>query len=92
MVTNQMRRQLLKAAGGLALIPFVSVAPQARAAVNAEMRARVQYRDTPREGQNCAACLEFIPGKTDTAPGGCKKIPGDDEISPNGYCMLWNTM
>ena len=40
----------------------------------------------------CAVCLEFLPSKVENGPGGCKLLPGDDEISPNGYCIRWNTM
>jgi hypothetical protein len=56
------------------------------------MRVQLKYQDQPLEGRSCSACLEFIPGKTEADPGGCKKIPEDSEISPNGYCTLWNTM
>ena len=93
MSTNLTRRRLLKTTGlAIALIPLVGMSRQARASTNAELRARLQYQDTPKDDKNCSSCLEFIPGKTDKDPGGCKKIPGDDEIAPNGYCILWNTL
>ena len=32
---------------------------------------------------------QFVPGKTPKDRGGCTFIPGDDELSPNGYCVAW---
>ena len=87
------RRQMLGLAGrALAAIPLVAIAPRAGAAVNAAARAQLKYQDHPSGNMSCASCLEFLPGKTPTGPGGCRKIPGDDEISPNGYCTAWNTL
>lgn len=76
----------------LAAIPIVAISGRTFANVNTSTRAQVKYQDQPLEGKSCSACLEFIPGKTETDLGGCKKIPEDSEISPNGYCTLWNTM
>lgn len=93
METNLSRRQLLKLAGiSLALIPVVTIQQQATAGTNAALRSQLKYQDTPKDGMICATCLEFVPGKSDKDPGGCKVIPGDTEISPNGYCVSWNTM
>jgi hypothetical protein len=33
--------------------------------------------------------MQFVPGKTPKAMGGCNAIPGDTEISPEGYCIAW---
>jgi hypothetical protein len=33
--------------------------------------------------------MQFMPGASATAPGSCKVIPNDTEISPHGYCMAW---
>ena len=90
---NPKRRQVLRSAGvALAAIPLLVVGRPAAAGTNAALREKLQYQGQPKDGQSCASCLEFIPGKTDEAPGGCKQIPGDDQISPEGYCILWNTM
>lgn len=90
---NLNRRRLVKSAGmALALVPLIAVTHEARASSNPAMRTKVKYQDFPMEGKNCSTCLEFLPGKTDTDLGRCKLIPDDDEISPNGYCNLWNTM
>ncbi len=90
MNTDSARRKFLKTA--LVLIPLVVLTRQAKANTNSVVRAQLKYQDSPKGDMSCANCLEFIPGKTDKSPGGCKVIPGDDEISPNGYCTKWNTM
>jgi hypothetical protein len=88
---NSTRRHFLKKVGtALLLIPLLD--RQANAASNATVRAQLQYRNTPKDGMNCTTCLEFLPGKSDQDLGGCKLMPGDDEISPNGYCTKWNSM
>lgn len=77
---------------GLTLLPLAIVSKHSKAITNPVLRAQFKYKDTPQETMSCTSCLEFIPGKTDKDLGGCKVIPGDDEISPNGYCTRWNTM
>ncbi len=87
------RRKLLKNVGvALAAIPIVVVSRFASAATNAAIRTQLKYQAKPENGNSCASCLEFIPGKTEHDLGGCKVIPDDDEISPDGYCTAWNTM
>jgi hypothetical protein len=93
MDTNLSRRKLLKlASASLALIPLVIIARPACAKTNAAVRVQLKYQDTPKDGMICATCLEFSPGKTPKDQGTCRVIPGDDEISPNGYCTSWNSM
>lgn len=93
MSTDLMRRKFLKTAGSaMVLIPLASVSRQARASTNPVLRAELHYQDFPKDNMSCTTCLEFIPGKTGKDLGRCKMIPGDDEISPNGYCTKWNTM
>lgn len=93
MGADLVRRKLVKSTSvAIALFPIAAIIRPARATVNTAMRAQVKYQDTPLDGKNCASCLEFIPGKSEKDLGGCKRIPGDDEISPNAYCNLWNTM
>jgi hypothetical protein len=92
MPTNQTRRKFWQAAGAaLALIPIVVIGQSARASTNATLRAQLLYQDKPKDDMKCLTCLEFVPGKN-AGLGSCKVIPGDDEISAQGYCISWNTM
>ena len=84
------RRQFLKiGAAALAMIPVVAFSDRAFAATNAAMRGALKYQDKPLAEKSCSNCMQFVPGKTATAPGGCKIMPGDTEISPTGYCAGW---
>jgi hypothetical protein len=86
------RKWVMQASVSLALLPVFLFSRTAGAKTNPALRAEFKYQSTPRENMNCTSCLEFIPGKTDKDLGGCKVLPGDDEIEPNGYCTRWNTM
>jgi hypothetical protein len=33
--------------------------------------------------------MHFVPGPNATAKGGCKVIPGDTQIAPQGWCSAW---
>ncbi len=93
MSTDLNRRIWMKHASvTLALLPSFFFSRQASAKRNVELRAKFKYQSTPLESMSCTSCLEFIPGKTDKDLGGCKILPDDDEIEPNGYCIRWNTM
>lgn len=84
------RRQFVKAGGAaLAAIPILALPIRAPAATNAALRTSLKYQDKPNGDKDCAGCMQFIPGKTPTALGGCKIIAGDTEISPKGYCIAW---
>ena len=77
---------------GLASIPMMVCNRQAMAQTNAALRTKFRYQDTPKDHMSCTFCLEFILGKSEIDRGGCKLMPGDDEISPSGYCTEWNSM
>jgi hypothetical protein len=78
------RRQFLKMGGAiLATIPIVVVSGRANAATNAALRAGLKYQGNPEGDKSCANCMQFV------APSSCKVIPGDTEISPQGYCTVW---
>jgi high potential iron-sulfur protein len=84
------RRQLLKAGGAaLAAIPVMVFSGRSQAATNAQMRTALKYQDKPLGDKSCSGCVQFVPGKTAKDLGGCKAMPGDTEISPNGYCAAW---
>jgi hypothetical protein len=86
------RKWMTHASATLALLPVFFFSRPVGAKTNSPLRAEFKYQSTPRENMSCTTCLEFIPGKTDKDLGGCKVLPGDDEIEPNGYCTRWNTM
>lgn len=87
MARNLSRRNLLKSgAAALAAIPVLAFSGRASAAVNAALRASMKYQEKPQDGKNCAGCGQFIPGKP---LGGCKIFPGDNEVSPQGWCVAW---
>ena len=84
------RRRLLQGGcAALALIPFAGFSDHAAAATNAAMRASLKYQDKPQDDKSCSNCLQFVPGKSAKDKGGCKLMPGDNEISAQGYCTSW---
>jgi hypothetical protein len=93
MNTNLTRRKFFQTAViALVLLPIAGISRQAMANTNKALRAKLKYQNTPKDNMSCTACLEFVPGKSEKDLGGCKVIPGDDEISPDGYCSSWNSM
>ena len=74
------------------MLPIISVCGRGQAATNSELRDKLHYQNTPKNGNSCTSCLEFTPGQKDQKIGTCKVMPGDDEISAEGYCDAWNTM
>jgi hypothetical protein len=84
------RRQFLRIGGAtLAVIPLLAVSGGAHATTNAGMRKALKYQDMPLGEKSCANCLQFVPGASPKDLGGCKILPGDTEISPQGYCSGW---
>jgi hypothetical protein len=55
-------------------------ARSAEAAIKVPQGA-VHYQPTPKDGQDCQHCYQFV------APNGCKFVDGD--ITPTGWCRLW---
>ena len=84
------RRQFLKISGAvLTTIPITFVSGRTDAATNAALRTALKYQGKPEGDKACANCMQFVPGASATALGGCKVMPGDTEISPQGYCTAW---
>ena len=71
------------------MIPAMAVFGCADAATNATLRTALKYQDKPEGDKSCANCMQFVPGASVKDLGGCKVIPGDTEISPQGYCIVW---
>jgi len=44
-------------------------------------QSAVYYQMSPKDGQQCGQCAQFL------SPHGCKLVDGD--ISPSGWCRLW---
>lgn len=85
-----LRRQFLKLGGvALAMIPVMVVSGRADAATNAALRTSLKYQGKPDGDKSCAKCMQFVPGASAKDLGGCKILPGDTEISPQGYCIAW---
>lgn len=74
---------------GSALAVGLAASQTAQAQTNAGLRNALKYQDTPKGNQRCDNCLHWVPGANATARGGCKIIPGDKEISPQGWCTAW---
>jgi hypothetical protein len=84
------RRSLLK--HGIFTLTGIAVASLAAtktlAADNKVAKSAVQYEDVAKkEGADCDDCIQFIPGKTATAPGSCKIVEG--AINPHGHCIAF---
>jgi hypothetical protein len=69
---------------------LAGLALPAHAAKNEAIRKALQYQDQPKGEQRCSTCMHFVPGKSPTDLGGCKVIPGDTEISPNGWSTAYS--
>ena len=79
-------RQFLKLSGtALAIIPAFALSGGAAAATNVGMRTALKYQGK----KECATCMHFTPGAMAKDTGCCKLMPGDTEISAQGYCTAW---
>jgi len=50
-------------------------------------QAQFKYQSTPKNGQKCSTCTQFIPGSSPSKNGTCKVVDGS--ISPNGWCIAY---
>jgi hypothetical protein len=71
------RNILLAAVGAAPILALASTDAQAKIAQTA-----VKYQQSPNDGKQCDGCNYFM------SPNACKVVDG--EISPTGYCTLWN--
>jgi hypothetical protein len=42
---------------------------------------QAKYQDTPKNGQKCSTCIQFV------APASCKLVA--DPITPDGWCQFY---
>jgi len=75
-------------ANAIALPAFAGLllAETATAQAKASQTA-VHYQSTPKNGQKCSTCSQFVPGSSASKSGTCKIVDGS--ISPNGWCMAY---
>jgi hypothetical protein len=73
------RRQLLRA--GLAAVGGVVAVSSAARAQDKISQAQVQYQQSPKDGQHCSICVNFI------APSSCAIVSG--KINPDGWCIAF---
>ena|SRR5215510_15024172 len=78
------RRSVLGWLAAAAFAPLMAFTHKALAKIP---KKQLKYQEKPNNGQRCADCTQFIPGKTATAKGSCKLVEGS--ISPNGWCLEW---
>ena len=78
------RRFMLK---NVALVAGLAAAPWAGSALaqGKATKEAMHYQDRPKDGQQCATCIQFIPGAKPGASGECQIVEGP--ISPNGWCI-----
>jgi hypothetical protein len=62
------------------------LAERAAAQAKASKQA-MKYQEHPNNGQECASCLQFIPGANAKANGTCKVVDGP--INPQGWCIAY---
>ncbi len=78
---NASRRGVLRT--GLAILAGGMLATAARAqdADSKVEQSVVQYQNSPKDGQKCSGCANFV------APNACKVVSGT--ISPEGWCVAY---
>lgn len=77
------RRTLLKSVpmvAGLVSVGAIAL-PEAADAQTKLSHAQAKYQDSPKNGQQCATCLQFM------APESCKIV--QSPISPQGWCQFY---
>ncbi len=73
------RRDMLRT--GAMIVAGVAAASSARAQDEKIAQELVQYQNTPKDGQKCNMCAQWV------EPNACKIVAGT--INPNGYCVAY---
>ncbi len=78
---NASRRGVLRT--GLAILAggVIATASSAQDADSKVEQSVVQYQNSPKDGQKCSGCANFV------APNACKVVSGT--ISPEGWCVAY---
>src|SRR3954463_12593465 len=76
------RRIMLK---NVAIVATLAAARSVLAADGKATKEAMHYQDRPKDGQQCATCVQFIPGAKPGANGKCQIVEGP--ISPEGWCI-----
>jgi len=72
-----------------AAVFWIGSSSKASAADGKFAKSVVQYTDRgTQQGRDCDDCVQYIPGKTPGALGGCKVVEGD--IDPHGHCLAFS--
>jgi hypothetical protein len=79
------RRKMMKFMVVGAAVSCMSLSGQIQAAKAS--KGSMRYREEPNGKEHCSNCMQFIPGETPEASGGCKVVEGS--ISPNGWCAAY---
>jgi hypothetical protein len=75
------RRTALQAVITMAAMGVVDRASAQQAPAKKVAQNVVQYQTSPKNGQSCNKCVNFVP------PNSCKLVAGT--ISPSGWCLLF---
>lgn len=75
------RAMLRRAALVAAVAPLLGLGAKESFADEKMSQKDAEYQPTPKGGQSCATCLQFMP------PSSCKLVKG--KISPQGWCSFW---
>jgi len=73
------RRDMLRT--GAMVVAGIAAAASARAQDEKIAQELVQYQDSPKDGQQCNKCAQWV------EPNACKIVAGT--IHPNGYCVAY---
>ena len=76
------RRDMLRTGAMIAAgVAGVTAASSARAEEEKIAQELVQYQNTPKDGQECDKCAQWVD------PDACKIVAG--KINPKGYCVAY---
>jgi hypothetical protein len=72
------RSILISLIGSAPLAALMAGRTEAAARVS---QSAVHYQPTPKDGQQCGQCAQYV------TPHACRLVDGD--IAPSGWCRLW---